>query len=387
MIVRNKINMCIMKNKLLSILTFTVIGFVLISAFSCESEDADNPARIKEFQSKITEDRTVVDQEIVVTDLSLGVNSRLWTFEGGTPLSSTSPEVTVSFSEVGIKNCSLKVIFFDGTEETEDFTIEVLPQLIANFENTTAEVGLPVQFTDLSIGGPDQWSWVFPSGTPATSTDPNPTVTWSSEQEVTVSLTVTRSSDGISTTEERTLSVGPPNLFSRDIHGFESPSAPDAWQTWDGGGPFPPNTITRVSGGANGTAFTGRIEYNGAGYWGMITRDTRPANTTIQQGHTYRLSFYIKAQTATTIPFVRFTNLIPAWWPDDLANGDPPQDFYTQGIYNITVTTEWQKFEAEFNVGDLPYPEGLNTFPDIELQGGVSPNVFFIDEISLQKLD
>jgi PKD repeat protein len=377
-----------MKQKIFSLLSLTLICFVLISTFSCEdSDNSDDPARIKEFLTRISQDRTVVDQEIILSDLSLGVESRLWSFEGGTPISSTEPEVAVSFSDVGFKNCSLTVMYFDGTEETENFTIEVLPPLIANFENSSVEVNLPVQFTDTSEGNPDQWSWVFPNGTPETSTDPNPVVTWSAEQEVTVSLTVTRSSDGISTTEERTLSVGPPNLFSRDYHGFESPDAPSAWQTWDGGGPFPPNTITRVSGGANGTAYTGRVEYNGAGYWGMITRDSRFANTTIQQGGTYRLSFYIKAQTATSIPFVRFANLIPAWWSDELANGDPAQDFYSQGIYGIAVTTEWQKFEAEFTINDLPYPEGLNTFPDIELQGGVSPNVFFIDEISLQKLN
>ena len=119
----------------------------------------------------------------------------------------------------------------------------------------------------------------------------------------------------------------------------------------------------------------------------MITRDTRAHNAVIYKGKTYKISFYIKAQTATSIAFVRFSNQIPSWWPDAWKNGDPDQGFYSQGIYGINVTTDWQYHEAQFTLNDLPYDVGLNTFPDIELSGPVSPNVIFIDEVRLQQLD
>lgn len=376
-----------MKRSLLNMIKRLFLLIVLVSAYSCDEGDISEEQRKIEFLSKVSEDRAVVNQKVTFTDLSLGAVSRTWNFEGGDPLSSTAPEVAVSFPEEGIKNCSLVVSFSDGSEQTENFSIEILPALIADFTNFDVEVNNPTQFTSTSEGDPDQYSWVFPGGTPETSTEKDPIVTWSSEQEVIVSLTVTRSGDGISTMIEKPVSVGPPNLFSREIHGFENQNAAASWQTWDGGGSWPANSLTAVSGGANGSSNTGRVAYDGAGYWGMITRDSRAYNAEIIKGKTYRLSFYIKAQNPTTIPFVRFSNMIPAWWSDEQKNGDPIQDFYSQGIYNIEVTAEWQKYEAEFTLNDLPYDIGLNTFVDIELQGGVAPNVIFIDEISLKQLD
>lgn len=376
-----------MKSSLLNIIKRLYLIILLVSAYSCDEGDVTEAPREIEFLSRVSVDRAVVNQDVTFTDLSLGAISRAWSFENADPVSSTDPEVTVKFLEEGIKNCSLVVTFFDGSQKTENFSLEILPALIANFANFDVEVNQPSQFTDISEGGPDQFYWEFPGGTPATSTERNPIVTWSSEQEVIVSLTVTRSGDGISARVEKPISVGPPNLFSREIHGFENQGAAALWQTWDGGGPWPANSLTVVSGGANGSSNTARVSYDGAGYWGMITRDSREYNAQISKGKTYRLSFYIRAQSPTTIPFVRFSNMIPAWWSDEQKNGDPVQDFYSQGIYNVEVTTEWQKYEAEFNLSDLPYDIGLNTFVDIELQGGVSPNVIFVDEISLKQLD
>jgi PKD repeat protein len=58
------------------------------------------------------------------------------------------------------------------------------PNSQAPFANFTANVlsgcpGFTVQFTDNSYNNPSSWMWSFPGGTPATSTDPNPIVTYS----------------------------------------------------------------------------------------------------------------------------------------------------------------------------------------------------------------
>ncbi len=58
-------------------------------------------------------------------------------------------------------------------------------------DNTTAEVGSTVSFTDLSTNMPTSWSWTFNGGTPATSTVQNPRVVYNAPGTYSVSLTVT----------------------------------------------------------------------------------------------------------------------------------------------------------------------------------------------------
>jgi PKD repeat protein len=52
-------------------------------------------------------------------------------------------------------------------------------------------VGQTVQFNDISTGNPTSWQWTFEGGTPTTSTDQNPAVTYNSAGIFDVSLTVT----------------------------------------------------------------------------------------------------------------------------------------------------------------------------------------------------
>ncbi len=56
---------------------------------------------------------------------------------------------------------------------------------------TTICVGSTVAFTDLSTNIPSTWSWVFPGGTPGTSTSQNPTITYNTAGTYAVTLTAT----------------------------------------------------------------------------------------------------------------------------------------------------------------------------------------------------
>lgn len=67
------------------------------------------------------------------------------------------------------------------------------PPFSADFEAsaTTTCSGSTVDFTDLSVGPITAWSWTFEGGTPATSSDQNPTVSYSAPGVYDVELTVT----------------------------------------------------------------------------------------------------------------------------------------------------------------------------------------------------
>ncbi|HXH19932.1 MAG TPA: M43 family zinc metalloprotease, partial [Chitinophagales bacterium] len=66
---------------------------------------------------------------------------------------------------------------------------------VANFSASSTNVcpGSSVTFTDASTNGPTSWSWTFAGGTPSASTQQNPTVTYASAGNYTVTLTVTNS--------------------------------------------------------------------------------------------------------------------------------------------------------------------------------------------------
>ncbi len=72
-------------------------------------------------------------------------------------------------------------------EEPEDAP----PAPEADFEAlaTTILVGTSVEFTDLSKGSPDTWSWTFSGGTPGASDEQNPTVVYNTPGQYEVSLT------------------------------------------------------------------------------------------------------------------------------------------------------------------------------------------------------
>jgi C1A family cysteine protease len=62
-------------------------------------------------------------------------------------------------------------------------------------------VGEQVSFTDLSTGVPDSWEWSFEQGTPLTSDEQNPIVSWSQPGTYDISLTVSNSFDSDQITE------------------------------------------------------------------------------------------------------------------------------------------------------------------------------------------
>lgn len=64
-------------------------------------------------------------QSITFTDNSNSVASRVWTFPGGTPATSTEPEVSVHFAQEGPVVCTLEVNFLNGITDTQMIPIQV----------------------------------------------------------------------------------------------------------------------------------------------------------------------------------------------------------------------------------------------------------------------
>ncbi len=73
------------------------------------------------------------------------------------------------------------------------FNTPPIVEFSADAQIVCLDDGGMVNFTDLSTGSPTSYAWTFPGGTPATSTDANPTVTYSATGTYDVTLTATNS--------------------------------------------------------------------------------------------------------------------------------------------------------------------------------------------------
>lgn len=122
------------KNALIIILSICLL-FI-----NCKDDDISVDELI--FDPDVSSSKIDVNSEVIFTDYSTGVKSRLWTFPGGTPESSTDEEVSVIFSKEGPVIAKVEVTFIDDFTETKEFVIRVGNELyrrnIFGFEDETS---------------------------------------------------------------------------------------------------------------------------------------------------------------------------------------------------------------------------------------------------------
>jgi PKD repeat protein len=96
--------------------------------------------------------------------------------------------------------------------EVEDYTVNILSAEVAPVADFSANVteicvGETVTFTDASLNEPTSWSWTFTGGTPSSSTEQNPTVTWNTAGNYSVTLTATNAYGSNSMTNDSYITV------------------------------------------------------------------------------------------------------------------------------------------------------------------------------------
>ena len=348
----------------------------IVATISCTKDNFKPQEETKDLMASASTEITVAYGEAVkFIDLSLGVENRRWTFPGGEPAASNDPEIDVIFTEEGDISPSLEVEYFDGTVETKTFSIKVFPILVADFNPsaTKIKVGETVAFTDTSVGGATGWSWEFEGGTPATSTEQNPTVQFDENKAVKISLTITRAADGSESSVEKSVQVGPYELMYNGS--FEDGLITD-FQTWNGSG-FP---LVIGEPGANGTNYCAYFNYDNWGGAELMSRD-KPADKMIalENGRSYTVSMYVKAADAGVITI--------GWFQ----LGDNPLSpwNYTSvwGTNGQVLTTEWQKVSFVADIPDDGYARtnSYHSFWFTKVDGGATVNTkVYIDELSLK---
>ncbi len=137
-------------------------------------------------------------------DMSTGnVTSWNWTFEGGTPATSTDQNPVVTYNKAGSYAVTLTVgdgsnqvtttrsAFINVSGEAPTAAID-LPDgaYLSPWVMMFVPTNVPLTFKDASTGNPSQWSWTIQGAEPNTSHEQNPTVTYTTEGSYGIRLEV-----------------------------------------------------------------------------------------------------------------------------------------------------------------------------------------------------
>lgn len=272
-------------------------------------------------------------------------------------------------------------IIFSSCEKDDD---PVLDELVAkidvsgvsfitdlsSIDGRRIKAGQSITLSDGSKGEPDGWEWTFSDGT-QTITSQNATASWpEAVGQVTITLTVTRSEDGATDTDELIIQVGPVEMLNRAVFGLEDQDAGfaaiDKWFSWtpnDGS----VSLALETSGGANQTAQSMKLTASSNyGEFQLRPHENGPEFlVSLESNTTYVFSFYMKGSEAFTLSEVSILNVkndepVEGWYTP-LWTGDP-------AIEDPNVTTSWKRFTYEFTTADL------STFGDAGYADGSADN-------------
>ena len=287
------------------------------------------------------------------TDLSTNTPTNWsWTFEGGTPASSTDRNPTVTYSVPGTYTVILQSGNLGGTDtEVELAYIVIEDTPVADF--SFAQAGANVNFSNLSTAA-DTYFWDF--GDNNSSTQANPLHNYNVDGTYTVTMSATN--DCGTTTSVETIVVNtsgnggggailPVASFSSDSQGDCAPTTiqfsdnssndPTSWNwTFEGGTP------------ATSTDRNPTVSYNVAGSYTVILEAGNEAGVDTEAKFTYvtiedvpTVGFSLM-QDGSTVAFSNSSNRANSYlWDfgDGNSSNDPnPMHMYTaDGTYTITL--------------------------------------------------
>jgi len=220
-----------MQPRSLILLLLALAGFVN----ACKKDNDDANTAIEPI---IEADRQEISAGDSVTfkDLSIGyVTKWKWTFEGGTPATSNLSKPTVTYSTPGLYAITVELSNAGSsvTVTKTDYISVDFNQVNADFTAGAAVCfsGENISFKDSSKGSPAAWQWEFlpvSGGATLTSTEQNPSITFTDTGYYTVKLTASNPSYSDEETKTNFIRVIDPNAVSAD---FSSAST----ATYEGG--------------------------------------------------------------------------------------------------------------------------------------------------------
>lgn len=156
------------------------------------------------------------------TNTSTFADSYLWNF--GDNSTSTQENPSHIYTSAGNYTVTLTITNSCGTVTSmQNLSVTVVPPTaIFQPSGTSGCAPYSVSFTNASLGNPISYSWEFPGGNPAFSTEANPTVVYNNGGAFSVKLTVANAAGSNTVSQSQLINVdaAPTTLFSFDNNGL-----------------------------------------------------------------------------------------------------------------------------------------------------------------------
>lgn len=220
-------------------------------------------------------------------------------YSNGMPEAARVTEIEIFYSPDGPSNDIMRAATY-GRGLWESPLSYSFPTADFEADQVIVPIGCPVNFTDESMGVPFEWNWTFEGGTPATSTEQNPSgIVWNEPGNFTVSLIVSNPAGTDTITREAYINASGSLLpladFTSTLHSFctgdtatvyfydKSEYCPVSWQ-WS----FEPSNVTFME-GTSATSqnpvvkFTGTTSYTVA----LTSTNINGSSTITKQDYVY----------------------------------------------------------------------------------------------------
>lgn len=142
------------------------------------------------------------------TNTSTGGGTFEWDF--GDNQTSTAENPSHIYDETGLFTATLTVTNDCGSN-TFTSSVEVLavpPVAVFSVSAASGCAPFEIQFTDQSTGIPNSWDWTFPGGTPSSSTEQNPVITYNEAGTYSVMLTASNPAGTSEVTQSQFIEIG-----------------------------------------------------------------------------------------------------------------------------------------------------------------------------------
>ncbi len=218
--------------------------------------------------------------------------------------------------------------------------------LVADFEwdPNPGCAGQPVHFTDLSTGGITGRTWTFTGGTPPTSTQTNPTVTWNTAGTYNVKLTLAGFGGPVSITKQVIIQPQPVANFTYVVNGltviFTNTSTNSTTYDWDFGDSQSSNDPSPVHTYSEAGIYTVKL---------TTTNDCGTSTKTVIINTAPTADFEANVTTGCAPLTVQFTNLsssnaatyiwqFPGGSPSQSSLQNPTVVYMVSGTYSVSLT-------------------------------------------------
>ena len=286
-----------------------------------------------------------------VTFTNSSTNATIYSWEFGDGLTSTDENPVHTYAAPGSYNVTLNIDNGCGFDVFEQIIV-VYDQPNASFVSTatTGCANITVQFNDNSYGNIVTRNWTFPGGTPATSTDVNPTISYAAPGIYDVTLEVINPAGQSSVTESSYVSITaqPTAGFTYSTAGtsatFNNTSANATSFSWNFGDGNSSSDMSPVHDYAATGTYT--VTLTTSNICGSIT-ETQNVTVNLAPGSQFGTAQQSSGCATYTIDFVDSSTGNPTSWNWSFPGGSPSTStmqnpsvtYSTPGTFDVTLMT------------------------------------------------